>query len=94
MYDQTTQFARDNLARQIERVNRGEASEKAIRIAAEQLLRVTTPAAIEDREYGKDLALPISARCGERGQYGRVCSRRANHVSPDHRDIEYSWTSK
>ena len=63
----------------------------AIRIAAEQLLRVTDPAEQEDREYVTvDLALPISQRCGGRNG-GRTCSRRAGHVSPDHRDAEISW---
>lgn len=61
--------------------------------AAEHLLRQLDPAAIEDREYHSyDLALPISRRCGSRGEYGRTCSRRLGHFSPTHRDGEISWS--
>jgi len=96
MYDSTTQFALDNLARQIARVDAGEltvaAGADAIRVAADALLRVTSPAAVEDREYFTvDLGLPISARCAARGDNGLVCSRRDNHVSPTHRCAEISW---
>lgn len=87
-------YARENLVRQIARVDAGETDVNAIRIAAEELLRVTDPAAIEDAEYHRvDLELPISLRCGSRmPEYGRSCSRRAGHVSPTHRDGEISWS--
>lgn len=93
MYDQTTQFALDNLARQLARVDAGQTEPDAIRIAAEQVLRVTSPAAVEDREYHTvDLALPADQRCGAIGERsGRTCSRRANHVSDTHRCMEISW---
>lgn len=92
MYDQTTQHALDNLARQIARVDAGETEAGAIRTAAEALLRVTSPAAVEDREYFRvDLELPRGERCLARGEYDRVCSRRYRHVSPTHRDCEISW---
>lgn len=92
MYDSTTRFALDNLATQLKRVEAGEAGTDAILIAAEQVLRVTSPAAVEDREYFTvDLALPRSERCGHHGPYGRVCSRRFQHASPTHREAEISW---
>lgn len=92
MYDSTTQHALDNLARQLARVDAGEAGTDAIRIAAEAVLRVTSPAAVEDREYfNVDLELPRGERCLAKGDHGRVCSRRYRHVSPTHRDCEISW---
>lgn len=90
--DSTVRFALDNLDRMLREVEAGKRGTDALRIAAEQVLRVTSPAAIEDREYHTiDLALPISEQCGHHGPYGRVCDRRANHVSPDHREAEVSW---
>lgn len=60
--------------------------------AAEHLLMVSDPAAVEDREYHRvDLRLRESQQCGAHGPYGRVCKRRAEHVSADHRDLEISW---
>lgn len=92
MYDSTTQHALENLARQIARVDAGETEADAIRIAAEALLRVTSAAAVEDREYfNVDLALPRGERCLAKGDHGRVCSRRYRHASPTHRDAEISW---
>ena len=92
MYDQTTKAGLANLARQLERVAAGEAGTDALVIAAEALLRVTSPAAVEDREYfSVDLALPRGERCLAQGKHGRVCSRRYQHVSPTHRDAEISW---
>ena len=86
------QAALDNLERQVKRVEAGETEPDAVMIAAKALLRVTSPAAVEDREYYTDMVLPAEQRCGaEYGKWGRVCSRRAGHVSPDHRDMEFSW---
>lgn len=94
MYDQTTQHAINNLARWVEEYraeNVGKATPSVVS-AAEYLLRVTSPEAVEDREYHSvDLALPEHQRCGAIGEYGRICFRRANHVSPDHRSLEFSW---
>ena len=61
--------------------------------AAEHLLRVMSPEAVEDREYHTvDLALPVTARCGAYGsRTGRTCSRRYGHVSDTHRDGEITW---
>ena len=89
------QAALDNLERQVKRVEAGETEPDAVMIAAKALLRVTSPAAVEDREYYTDMVLPAEQRCGaEYGKWGRVCSRRAGHVSPDHRDMEFSWTDE
>lgn len=93
MFDQTVQFALDNLARQIARVDAGETDAGAIRVAAEQVLRVAAPAAVEDREYfSVDLALDADAQCGATSpEHNRRCSRRVEHVSTDHRSLEISW---
>lgn len=93
MYDSTTQHALDNLARQIARVDAGETDAGAIRTAAEALLRVTNPAAVEDREYFRvDLELPRGERClAVSDDHGLVCSRRYRHVSDTHRSHEISW---
>lgn len=95
-YDHYTQSALDNLAHWVGEVEAGRRGPDAVMIAAKALLRVTSPAAVEDREYlTVDLNLPVSERCGaEYGKWGRVCSRRAGHVSPDHRDMEFSWTDE
>lgn len=95
MYDAATQHALDNLERQVKRVEAGETEPDAVMIAAKALLRVTSPAAVEDREYYSDLKLPAKQRCGaEYGRWGRVCNRRAGHVSTAHRDLEFSWTDE
>lgn len=92
MYDQITKAGLANLARQLERVAAGEAGTDAIRIAAEALLRVASPAAVEDREYFRvDLELPRGERCLAKGDNGLVCGRRYRHVSPTHRSAEISW---
>lgn len=92
MYDQTTQHMLDNLGRWVAEVEAGRETPDAVVLAAKALLRVTSPAAVEDREYYTDMVLPAEQRCGaEYGRWGRVCSRRAGHVSPDHRDMEFSW---
>lgn len=84
--------ARETLEKQLVRYRAGGSVDGVI-VAAEQLLRVTSPAAVEDREYfSVDLGLPISQRCGEVSErWGRKCSRRAGHVHPNHRDAEVSW---
>lgn len=92
MYDQSTKHAIENLARQIARVDAGETDDSAIRVAAEALLRVASPEAVEDREYyWVDLKLVRSEQCLAKGEHGRVCSRRFQHASPTHRDCEISW---
>lgn len=93
MYDQTTQHAIDNLARQLARVDAGEVGTDALRIGIEALLRVTNAAAVEDREYlSFDLGLPDTHRCGvKHGALNMYCGRRANHVSDTHRCAEISW---
>lgn len=95
-YDHYTQSALDHLARYVQLVKNGERPARDLIGAAEAVLRVTSPAAVEDREYMTvDLTLPVSERCGaEYGKWGRVCSRRAGHVSPDHRDLEFSWADE
>lgn len=91
-YDYATQGALDHLARYVQRVKNGERPASDLIGVAEAVLRVTSPAAVEDREYYTDMVLPAEQRCGaEYGKWGRVCSRRAGHVSPDHRDMEFSW---
>lgn len=93
MYDQTTQHMLDNLGRWVAEVEAGRRGPEAVVAAAKALLRVTSPEAVEDREYYADLTLPADKRCGaEYGRWGRVCSRRAGHVSTSHRDLEFSWT--
>lgn len=59
-------------------------------------MREMTPAQHEDREYVEvDLRLPVEQQCGhELGRYGRVCSRRADHVNERHRSGEVSWTDE
>lgn len=95
MYDATTQHMLDNLAHWVGEVEAGRRGPEAVVTAAKALLRVTSPAAVEDRDYYSDLELPASERCGaEYGRWGRVCNRRAGHVSPDHRDLEFSWTDE
>ncbi len=92
MYDQTTQHALDNLARQIARVDAGETEAGAIRTAAEALLRVTSPEAVEDREYFYvDLNMIRSERCLAQGDNGLTCGRRYGHISPTHRSHEITW---
>ena len=93
MFDQSVQFALDNLARQIARVDAGDTGTGAIRIAAEALLRVAAPAAVEDREYfSVDLALDADAQCGATSdEHARRCTRRVEHVSSSHRSLEISW---
>jgi hypothetical protein len=92
MFDSTTQFALDNLARQLDRAAAGETDDSAVAMAARALLRATSPAAVEDRQYyDVDLDLPTDKRCRAEGKHGRVCGRRANHVSDTHRDLEFSW---
>ena len=90
--DHVVEFQIKNLERQLQRVDAGEAGIEALRGAIEALLRVSAPAAVEDREYHRvDLRLRESQQCGAHGPYGRVCKRRAEHVSADHRDLEISW---
>lgn len=92
MYDSSTQHALDNLARQLARAEAGETDDSSVAIAARALLRVTSPEAVEDREYfNVDLGLPRGERCLAKGDHGRVCSRRYKHVSTTHRDCEISW---
>jgi hypothetical protein len=95
-YDQTTQGVLDHLARYVQLVKDGERNPRDLIGVAEAVLRATSPEAVEDREYMTvDLNLPASERCGdEYGRWGRVCSRRDGHVSPTHRDLEFSWTDK
>jgi len=95
-YDQTTQHAIDNLAHWVEQYraeNVGKATLPVV-AAAEHLLRVASPEAVEDREYYNDIELPRSERCLAKGPYGRICSRRYQHVSERHRDMEVSWTDE
>lgn len=91
MFDAQTQHALDNLATMLQDVKTGKRGTDALRIAAEQVVRVTSPAAVEDRNYFADLEAEVD-RCGAPGEHGRFCSRRAGHVSPTHRSMEITWS--
>lgn len=95
--DGTIRHAMVNLQTWIDRYQGvpGEAMPPVV-VAAQHLLSVLDPRAIEDREYHSyDLALPISRRCGaEYGKWGRSCSRRLGHINESHRDGEISWTDE
>jgi hypothetical protein len=81
--------------KQIARYHAGEQDADGVLLAAQSLLRTMSPEAVEDREYYfVDLDLPAEKRCRHEGPYGRTCSRRANHVSADHRCMEISWTNE
>ena len=91
MIDTTIEYARQNLDKVIAMHAEGKADLKYVLIAAQQLLRVMSPEAVEDREYFTQLGQ--GEACGEVGMYGRACSRRKGHVNETHRDMEYSWTA-
>lgn len=100
MYDATTRHAIENLDKVVAQYHAGEANGKSVLIAAKALLRVTSPEAVEDREYYEDLAQPEETKCGAISPPWTVaesslkCSRRVDHVSPTHRDCEITWTDE
>jgi len=92
MSNQFIDHQRENLARVISLYRAGDLPAHHVTLAAEALLHVLDPAAIEDVEYPSlDWRLEAWAQCRAAGEHGRRCTRRRGHVSLDHRDLEVSW---